>query len=201
METPDVEVIEKRTAHAGFLTVDVYRMRHRRFDGGWTPEVRREVCDRGHAAAILLYDPERDSVVLIEQFRVGAAAAGLNPWLIEVVAGMTGEGETPEEVVRREAMEEAGCTVREIEPICDFFPSPGALTEYVTLFCGRVDCTGLGETGGLAEEHEDIRIRVTPTDEAIRLLDENRLNNSVTVIALGWFARHRERVRAAWMGG
>lgn len=198
MEHPDVEVIEQRTAHDGFLKVDVYRLRHRRFDGGWTPPVSREVCDRGHAVAILLYDPQRDAVVLIEQFRCGAAAAGRNPWLVEIVAGMIGDGETPEAVARREALEEAGCTVGPIEPICDYFPSPGALTEYVWVFCGRVDCRGLGETGGLETEHEDIRIKVVPADAALRLRDENRLNNSVTIIALEWFGRNRERLRAAW---
>ncbi|WP_029006992.1 NUDIX domain-containing protein [Azospirillum halopraeferens] len=198
MNHPDVDILESTTVHDGFLKVDVYRMRHRRFDGTWTPPLAREVCDRGHAVGILLYDPDRDAVVLIEQFRTGAAASGLNPWLTEVVAGMIDRDESAEAVARREAFEEAGCTVREIESICDYFSSPGAFTEYVSVFCGRVDSTGLAATGGLAEEHEDIRVKVVTADEAIRLLDENKLNNSVTVIALAWFARHRDRLRAVW---
>lgn len=199
MEHPDIEVVEKKTAHKGFLQVDVYRLRHKKFDGSWSGVLPpREVCERGDAVGVLLYDPDRDAVVLIEQFRVGAAASGRSAWLTEIVAGVIDEGETPEDVARRESKEEAGCTVQELEKICDYFSSPGALTEYVSVFCGRVDSEGLSQSGGLEEEHEDIRVSVVPSDEAIRLLDENRLQNSVTVIAVGWFARHREALRERW---
>lgn len=199
MDHPDIEVIEKKTAYDGYLQIDVYRLRHKKFDGSWTGVLPpREVCVRGDAVGVLLYDADRDSVVLIEQFRVGSASVNGPAWLTETVAGLTDEGESPEDVARREAQEEAGCTVQDMETICDYYPSPGAYDEHVTVFCGQVDCTGIGETGGLEEEHEDIRINVVPADEAIRLLDENRLNNSIAIIALGWFARNRERLRAKW---
>lgn len=200
MDHPDIEVQEKKRVYDGYLKVDVYRLRHKKFDGSWTGVLPpREVCVRGQAVGVLLYDPDRDNLVLIEQFRVGSASAVVGRgWLTEIVAGLLDEGETPEEVARREAVEEAGCTVQEIELICDYYPSPGAYDEHVTVFCGRVDSRGLAATGGLAEEHEDIRISVIPSDEAIRLLDENRLNNSIAIIALGWFARNRERLRAGW---
>ena len=195
MDHPDIEVIERKTAYDGYLQIDVYRLRHKKFDGSWTGVLPpREVCVRGEAVGVLLYDADRDSVVLIEQFRVASAPA----WLTEIVAGLMDEGETPEGVARREAQEEAGCTVQDMETICDYFPSPGAYDEHVTVFCGRVDSTGIGGIGGLEEEHEDIRINVVPADDAIRLLDENRLNNSIAIIALGWFARNRERLRAKW---
>ncbi|MDQ2102598.1 NUDIX domain-containing protein [Azospirillum isscasi] len=201
MDHPDIEVQEKKTAYDGYLKIDVYRLRHKKFDGSWTGVLPpREVCVRGQAVGVLLYDPDRDSVVLIEQFRVGAASAGGPAWLTEIVAGLLDEGETPEDVARREAVEEAGCTIREIETICDYYPSPGAYDEHVTVFCGRVDSQGLAATGGLEEEHEDIRICVVPSDEAIRMLDENRLNNSIAIIALGWLARNRERLRTQWNG-
>jgi ADP-ribose pyrophosphatase len=198
MDHPDVEVIEHKRTHDGFLQVDVYRLRHRKFDGGWTEPVPREVCVRGDAVGVVLYDPGRDAVVLIEQFRVGAAAAGGPAWLTEVVAGMVGPGETPEAVARREAQEETGATVRELERICEFFPSPGAFTERVHLYCGRVDSEGLGGIHGLESEHEDIRVSVVPFDEAIARLDTDTLNNSVAIIALQWLMRHRDRLRAAW---
>lgn len=201
MDHPDIEVIKRTTGYRGYLQVDVYRLRHKRFDGSWTPELPpREVCVRGHAVGVLLYDPDRDTVVLIEQFRVAAAAARGPAWLTEVVAGMLDGDETPEEVARRESEEEAGCTIRELETICDFYPSPGILSEFVTLFVGRVDSSNVATIGGLAEEHEDIRVSVVPTDAAIRLLDENRLTNSVAIIALGWLARHRESLRLRWCG-
>ena len=200
MDHPDIEVVEKKTAHKGFLQVDVYRLRHKKFDGSWSDVLPpREVCERGDAVGVLLYDPDKDALVLIEQFRVGAAASGRSAWLTEIVAGVIDEGETPEDVARRESKEEAGCTVQELEKICDYFSSPGALTEYVSVFCGRIDSEGLSGSGGLEEEHEDIRVSVVPADEAIRLLDENKLQNSVTVIALGWFARHRASLRDRWL--
>ncbi len=201
MNHPDIEIIDKKTPYKSFLTIDVYRLRHKKFDGSWTDVLPpREVCDRGAAVGVLLYDPDLDSVVMIEQFRVGSAAAGGPAWMTEIVAGMVGEGETPEEVARRESMEEAGCAIQEIEQICDYYVSPGAFTEVVTVFCGRVDSRNLAETGGLEEEHEDIRIFALPADEAIRLMDENRLRNSVAIIAVGWLARHRESLRKRWLG-
>ena len=130
MNHPDIEILDKQTPYKGFLTIDVYRLRHRKFDGTWTGVLPpREVCDRGEAVGVLLYDPDRDAVVMIEQFRVGSAAAGGPAWMTEIVAGMVGDGETPEEVARRESLEEAGCEIREIEQICDYYVSPGAFTE------------------------------------------------------------------------
>ncbi|WP_448205039.1 NUDIX domain-containing protein [Azospirillum sp. sgz302134] len=196
MDHPDIEVVEKKTAYDGYLKVDVYRLRHKKFDGSWTGVLPpREVCVRGKAVGVLLYDPKKDSVVLIEQFRVGSASVGGKAWLTEIVAGLVDGDETPEDVARREAQEEAGCTVQSLEKICDYYPSPGAYDEHVTVFCGLVDSSGLADTGGLEEEHEDIRVTVVPADEAIRLLDENQLNNSIAIIALGWLARNRERLR------
>lgn len=201
MNHPDIEIVDRKTAYKGFLTIDVYRLRHKKFDGTWTDVLPpREVCDRGPAVAVLLYDPDRDTLVMIEQFRVGSAAAAGPAWMTEIVAGMVGDGETPEEVARREAMEEAGCAIQEIEPICDYFVSPGAFTEQVHVYCGRVDSHGLKATGGLEEEHEDIRIMVLPTDEVVGMLDDNRLRNSVAIIAVGWLARHRDALRRRWLG-
>lgn len=201
MNHPDIEIIDRKTAYKGFLTIDVYRLRHKKFDGTWTDVLPpREVCDRGPAVGVLLYDPDRDALVMIEQFRVGSAAAAGPAWMTEIVAGMVGDGEAPEEVARREAMEEAGCAIQEIEPICDYFVSPGAFTEQVHVYCGRVDSRGLKATGGLEEEHEDIRIMVLPTDEVIRMMDDNQLRNSVAIIAVGWLARHRDALRRRWLG-
>jgi ADP-ribose pyrophosphatase len=193
-----VEIIEKRTPFRGYFQIDAYRLRHRTFDGGWTREISREVFERGHAAAVLLYDPDRDAVVLIEQFRTGAHAAGLEPWLIETVAGIIEPGEEAAEVVRREALEEAGCDVGHLEPIGTFILSPGGSSETMVLFCGRVDSGGAGGVHGLDHEDEDIRALVLPTDKALELLQAGRIVNATTALALQWLALNRERLRAAW---
>jgi 8-oxo-dGTP pyrophosphatase MutT (NUDIX family) len=120
----DVEVLEKTTPYRGFFRMDVYRLRHRKFDGGWTQELSREVFERGHAVAVLPYDPERDRVILIEQFRIGAYAAGLDAWLLETVAGVIEESESAQDVARREAHEEAGCDITDLVPIAEIMLSP-----------------------------------------------------------------------------
>src|SRR5215469_16722320 len=127
----DVDVLDRTVSHAGFLTVQRYRLRHRLFDGGWTPPLEREVCLRGSAAGVLPYDPERDALVLVEQFRMGPYAAGEPPWMTEIVAGFIEDGETPAAVAARECIEECGCAVSALLPITRYFPSPGGLAERV----------------------------------------------------------------------
>lgn len=200
MPDRDVEVLQKKTVYRGYFRIDSYRLRHRTFDGGWSGEIEREIFERGHAAAVLPYDPDRDAVVLIEQFRAGALAAGREPWMTEVVAGIVDEGETPEDVARREAVEEAGCRIGELIGIADFLASAGASSETIRLYCGRVDSSGAGGVFGLAEEHEDIRARVMPADEAIALLDRGTFVNAPVIIALHWLARHRDGIRRRWAG-
>lgn len=194
----DVEILEKSERYRGYFRIDRYRLRHRLFAGGWSGQIEREVFERGHAVGVLPYDPAADAVVLIEQFRIGALVAGMEPWLIEVVAGIIEEGEAPEEVARRETLEEAGLEIQALMPMCRYLVSPGGSSESVRLYCARVDSRGAGGIHGLPEEHEDIRVEVVPVDTALRLLDEGRVANSVSVIALQWLALHRDRVRAAW---
>ena len=194
----NVEVIEKTTPYQGYSRIDVYRLRHKRFEGGWTEVMSRELIDRGEAAAVLPYDPARDAVVLIEQFRIGAYAAGLAPWLIEPIAGIIELGETPEEVARREAIEEAGCEIAEIEPIGIVLSSPGICSEVFHLFCGRVDSAGVGGIHGLEHEHEDIRAFTLPLDTALERLAKGEYIKAITVMTLQWLALNRERLKQKW---
>ncbi|MGH6948992.1 MAG: ADP-ribose diphosphatase [Kiloniellales bacterium] len=193
-----VEIIAKEAAFRGYFRVDRYRLRHRLFAGGWSGEMTREVFERGHAAAVLPYDPKIDAVVLIEQFRIGAFAAGLDPWLIEIVAGIIEEGESPLEVARREALEEAGCPLGRVEEIGRVLLSPGAVSETLALFCAEVDSAGLGGIHGLDDENEDIRAFVAPLDVALERLAKGAIANASTVIALQWLALNRQRLRSAW---
>lgn len=194
------ELLARETAYEGFFRLARYRVRHTLFDGGWSEVLQREVFERGHAAAVLPYDPERDRVALIEQFRVGALEAPGGPWLLELVAGIIEAGETAAEVVRREALEEAGCTVTELERICEYLVSPGGTTERTTLFVGRADLAGVSGVHGLAHEHEDILVHVVDADAAIAMADDGRVSNAMGQIGLQWFARHRRRLRRRWTG-
>ncbi len=199
MTRDDVDILESDTVWQGFFRVERLRLRHRLFGGGWGRPVVREVFERGQAAAILPYDPERDEVVLIEQFRVGALVAGVNPWITEIVAGIVETGETPEDVVRRELLEEAGCTATDMVPVMDVFTTPGGSSERVAIFCGRVDSEGVGGVHGLDEESEDIRVFTETLDIALRRITDGTITNIIAVAALQWLAVHRNTIRARWL--
>lgn len=195
---PAFDIIEKRTVFQGYFRIDEYTLRHARFDGGWSGVMKREVFERGNAAALLPYDPVRRQFVMCEQFRVGAYAAGTNPWQVEIVAGIIEEGETPEGVVRRETEEEAGRTVSALWPVQHYLASPGGTSETVHLFLGRVSADGAGGTFGMPGEEEYIRVTVIEEDELKRLMDAGQLTNAATLIMAQWFFLNRDRIRAAW---
>jgi ADP-ribose pyrophosphatase len=194
-----IELRDKTTVFQGYFRVDRYRLRHRKFDGGWTDEMSREIFERGHAASVLLYDPDRDAVVLIEQFRAGALAAGFEPWLIEIVAGIIEAGEEPSDVVRREAIEEAGCPVTDLEPIGTILLSPGGCSETLAMFCGRVDSTKAGGVHGLDHEHEDIRVFTVPFAQAMDELAAGKYLNAPIVMSLQWLALNRDALCKKWI--
>ena len=198
MTRDDVEIIEHQTLWRGYFRMDRYRLRHRLFAGGWSEPIERELFERGQAAALLPYDPLRDEVVLIEQFRVGALA-GDNPWLIEIVAGIIEEGESAEDVVRREVVEEAGREVTDIVPIANLYTTPGASSERIALFCGRIDAGGAGGHFGLAHEGEDIRAFAEPVTAALKRLNDGAIANATTLVALQWLALNRDSLRKQWL--
>ena len=139
----DFQVFDKSIVYNGFFRMEKYRLRHRLFSGEWSAEMQRECMERGHAVAVLPYDPVRDRVVLLEQFRIGALEHSGGPWLLEIVAGIIGPQETKAEVARREAKEEANCELLDLIPILETLVSPGGTSESVALYCGRIDSTDL----------------------------------------------------------
>ena len=147
---------------------------------------------------MLPYDTAADAVVLIEQFRIGALVGGLEPWQIEIVAGIMEDGEAPEDVARREAQEEAGAAIGALLPIYHYLVSPGGASESVQVYCGRVDSKGLGGIHGLPEENEDIRVEVHSFAGAMAALEAGKITNAVTIIALQWLALNRARLRETW---
>lgn len=122
------------------FSLDLYRFRHRLFNGGMSDEVTREIFERGHAAVLLPFDPVRDEVVLVEQIRIAAYDTSASPWLLEMVAGMIEEGESPEDVARREAVEEAGLNVGRIKPVLSY-GQPRRHQRKIVYYGGEVDAT------------------------------------------------------------
>lgn len=194
-------ILDKQTVYDGFFRLEKYRLKHTLFAGGWSAELSRELFVRGNCVGVLLYDPNADKVVLLDQFRVGAIAEPSRAWLVEIVAGAMEEGETAEEVAHREALEEAGCTIDELLEISRFYTSPGGTGERLTLFCGKVDSSGVGGIHGLAEEHEDIFVRTVDFDQAYRMLETREIESAIPIIAIQWLALNRASLRQRWGAG
>ena len=187
----------------GRFPLDVIRFRHRRFDGAPSQTKTWELWRRGAAAAVLPYDPVRDVVVLIEQFRLPALAANVDPVMVELPAGLCEPGETPETTARREIQEEMGLTVGALLPIGRFLLTPGGSDELCNLFAGRVeapaaDTEGIAGVWGNAGESEDIRVRIWPAEQAIERALGGGFSNSVTAIGLMWLAARRQSLRSTW---
>lgn len=193
-----VEIVRREKCYQGFYQLDRVQLRHELFAGGLGREISREIFVRQDAVCVLPYDPQRDEVVLIEQFRVGAMGKTANPWLIELVAGLIDKAEQPEEVAHREAQEEAGLTFSALWPMTQYFPSPGGSTELVHLYLGRCDSSGAGGLHGLAEEAEDIRVSVWAFEDALQAVRDGRISNAASIIALQWLALNRVEVRGLW---
>lgn len=193
----DVVVEKREVLFKGFYRVDKLHLRHRQFAGGMGPLVTREMFVRPPAVGVLVYDPETDEVLLIEQFRVGALE-NAHPWQFEIVAGLVEPGESLEDVARREALEEAGVSVGELEKVLEFLPSPGGSDEHFTLFVARADLGAAGGVHGLPEEGEDIRVNVMSTNQALAALQRGRINNAPCLIALQWLALNKSRLQARW---
>jgi ADP-ribose pyrophosphatase len=198
---PDVEIAQTTSVAARHLRIDTFLFRHRLYSGEWSAERSYDVLRRGQAVAIVLYDPARDAVVLIEQFRLPALLAGSSPWQLEAAAGLIDTDETPEAVAIRETREETGLSwIGEPILIQRYLTSSGNSDEAVTLFCARVDSTAATGLHGLPEEHEDIRVVVKTLAEVEALIDTGRIESGHTLIGLHWFLRHREHLRALWVG-
>lgn len=194
----DVEIIARETLYRGFFSMDLYRFRHRLFNGEMSGEVRREIFERGHAAVLLPYDPVRDEVVLIEQIRIAAYDTSDTPWLLELIAGMIEEGESVEDVARREAVEEAGLLVGRTKTVLSYLASPGGTSERSSILVGEVDATTAEGIHGLVDENEDIRVHVVSREKAYQLVEEGYIDNAASVIALQWLQLHYEKLRIEW---
>src|SRR5690554_5512873 len=194
----DVKIEKRETVFQGFFRMDKLWLTHPRFDGRDMPTFTRELFIRGDATCVLPYGPDRDEVVRLEQFRAGALGRNQSPWLLELVAGMNEEGESPEEVAQREGQEEAGLSFEHLEHICDYLVSPGGTTEMVYLYCGKVSTENAGGLHGLEDEHEDIRVHVISADEAIAMVGDGRVNNAAAIMAIQWLQIHRGELRERW---
>lgn len=195
-----VDILERRRVHDGFFKLEILKLRHELFAGGMSEPLTRELWVQRDAVAVLPYDPARDAVVLIEQFRTGAIEAPEGAWLVEGVAGLLDEGEAPERAAARELREECGLELGRIDFAGVYLASPGSTSERVHAYVGEVEAPSGdgGMRGGLATEHEDILARVVPFDEAVSLFRRGRIVAANTVIPLQHLMLNRDRLREEW---
>lgn len=184
----------------GHFRLERIRLQSETFAGPMSRPVTREVLRPGRSVTVLLYDPVEHKFVLTEQFRIGAYLNKLSSfWLLECVAGMVDEGETPEVAARREVQEETGCDVLDLEFVGDYLTSPGITDELTTLFVGRIESARAGGVHGKASEAEDILTRILTVDEALAAADGGTLIDITAQLAVLWFARHGQRLRERWL--
>ncbi len=196
--TKEFKIINHEVPYNGFFRLEKYHLQHTLFEGGWSEEISRELFMRGNCVAVLLYDPNRDEVVLIEQFRAGAILNPDRAWLLEIVAGAIEKGETAEEVAYRESVEEAGCEIEEIMLINEFYTTPGGSSERISLFCGKIDSSNVGGVHGLDDEHEDILVTVEKFDDVFRMVESGEIESGIPIIAFQWLYINREKLREKW---
>lgn len=194
----DVEILETSLCHAGHLRVERLRLRCRRFQGDWSAPFQREVLKREPGVGVLLFDPDSDQILMVEQFRVGCLDDARNgPWALELVAGLVDAGETAEEVAVRESEEEAGIRVGRVLPVASYYNSPGGSAEKLSIFCARFDAREV-QPGiyGLDGESENIRSYLVAREVALAAVAAGRINNAMSIIALQWLQLNLDQVRA-----
>jgi ADP-ribose pyrophosphatase len=193
----DVDVAARHYPYANFFAVEEYDLSFRRFDGTMSPVVNRATFISGDAVTVLPYDPVRDRVLLIEQFRPGPYARGDGvPWQLEAIAGRIDPGETVEQAARREAVEEAGLQLDALLPIAQYYPSPGAKTEYLYSYLGLADLPdGAAGVFGVEGEAEDIRGHLVPFDRLMELVASGEVSNAPLILSALWLQRERGRLR------
>ncbi|HHF6185024.1 TPA: ADP-ribose diphosphatase [Haemophilus influenzae] len=197
----DIEILGEQTLYEGFFTLKRIQFKHKLFAGGQSGVVTRELLIKGAASAVIAYDPKEDSVILVEQVRIGAAyhpKSHRSPWLLELIAGMVEKGEKPEDVALRESEEEAGIQVKNLTHCLTVWDSPGGIVERIHLFAGEVDSSQAKGIHGLAEENEDIRVHVIKREQAYQWMCEGKIDNGIAVIGLQWLQLNYAQLQQSW---
>ena len=194
----DAKILNEETVFKGFFEMKRIQVQHKLFDGTWSRVLSREMFERGHAVAVLPYDPNTQEFVLIQQFRLGAMATSDSPWLFEVIAGMIEPNEDLDEVCHRESFEEAGIVLEGLQRALTYLSSPGGTTERLHIYMAKTDATLARGVHGLASESEDIMVHRVKESEAREWLDKGKIDNAAAIIALQWFFLNKQKLIDSW---
>ena len=191
-------IVEKRALLLDdYFKVEEATVSYQKFDGTMSPVVRRLDLVRGDAVAAVLFNKKRQRVILVSQFRYATLSRGTG-WMTEVIAGLIDNGETPEDAVKREILEEAGYETETLERIFSFYPTPGITSERVILFYAETSGGDPVAKGGVLDhEDEDIQVLELPLEDALRQVERGEIADAKTIIGLMWL---RERVGLGRIG-
>ena len=181
------KIIDKKNLYDGFFKMNEVTLKYRKYDGNWSNNIKRELFGGAQVAAVLPYDPMSKEIILIQQFRPGTISKDIDHYLDEIVAGIIDEGESPEIAAKRECVEETGCEVKKLIPIQGYFPAPGSSESFYHLFLGEVKSFKGSKIQGLENENEDIFVKCFKINEVRKKMEDGKILNGLTLIALQWF--------------
>lgn len=181
------KIINKKNLYDGFFKMNEVTLKYRKYDGNWSNNIKRELFGGAQVAAVLPYDPISKEIILIQQFRPGTISKDIDHYLDEIVAGIIDEGESPEIAAKRECLEETGCEVKRLIPIQGYFPAPGSSESFYHLFLGEVKSFKGSKIQGLENENEDIFVKCFKINEVRKKMEDGKILNGLTLIALQWF--------------
>ena len=181
------KILKKKNLYNGFFKMNEVTLKYKKYDGSWTNKIKRELFGGAKVSAVLPYDPIKNEIVLIQQFRPGTISKNDNNYLDEIVAGIIDPGETPEETAIRECYEETGCKIKKLTPIQGYFPAPGSSESYYYLYLGEIKAISETRIMGLESENEDIFVKSYKINEVKSKMNEGKILNGLTLIALQWF--------------
>ncbi len=181
------KIISKKNIFNGFFKMNEVEMKYRKFNGNWSPQIKRELFGGAQVAAVLPYDPKKQEIVLIRQFRPGTISKGFDNYLFEVPAGIIDKGENPKTAAKRECFEETGYKIKKLKDIYSYFPAPGSSESFYHIFIGEVHSINEVRIKGLDKENEDILVKSYKVNEVEKMLRKRKILNGLTLIALQWF--------------
>jgi nudix-type nucleoside diphosphatase (YffH/AdpP family) len=191
----------KRSVYKGFFSVEEHDLTYQKFNNEQSNVVTRSTLVSSDAVIVLPYDPINDRILLIEQFRAGPYVKGdENPWVLEPIAGLIDEGETPESAGIREAQEEAHLEIKRLELVARSYPSPGISTEFFHQYIGIVSLpeeTNL--VSGLESEAEDIRSHIFSYEEFYKMIVEGEMNVGPAILLGLWLSKNRKSLMKKYM--
>jgi nudix-type nucleoside diphosphatase (YffH/AdpP family) len=187
-----VDIFSKKIVFDDFFKIEAAIISYQRFDGEMSRQVRRLNFIRGDSVAAVLYNENKNTVILVNQFKYPTMAHG-SGWIIELVAGTVSKDEDPAIAIRREILEETGYSTNSIEHLNTFYVSPGGSSERIWLYLGKVDATQkVSSGGGLSSEDEDIEILEMPLSKALEGIRQGLITDAKTIIGLMWLMSSKE---------